>query len=139
MTADGPMTTGNATILYVEDDADVRETVELLLDALGYRLIIATNAVEAYGLLCDTEGVDLLFSDVVMPGGMNGVELAERARDLRPGLKVVLTSGYSDAVLKLKASQLSGVHWLAKPFQFDDLARAIRDALDGVPAPPPPD
>jgi CheY-like chemotaxis protein len=137
MAASEPPSNANETVLYVEDDADVRETVELLLDALGYRLVSAASGAEAYGLLRDNEGIDLLFSDVVMPGGMNGVELAEKARGLRPDLKIVLTSGYSDSLLKLKASELADVHWLAKPFQFDDLARAIRDALDGVPASPP--
>ena len=137
MAASQPRSSGNETVLYVEDDADVRETVELLLDALGYRLVSAASGAEAFGLLRDNEDIDLLFSDVVMPGGMNGVELAEKARSLRPGLKIVLTSGYSDSLLKLKASELADVHWLAKPFQFDDLARTMRNALDGVSAAPP--
>ena len=133
MLRDAPRSVGSETILYVEDDADVRETVELLLGGLGYRLKIATTGVEAYELLRGPAQIDLLFSDVVMPGGMNGIELAMKARSLRPGLKVVRTSGYSESILKAAPSELPDAHWLAKPFQFAALARLIRDALDGRP------
>jgi CheY-like chemotaxis protein len=127
---------GGETILYVEDDADVRETVELLLGGLGYDLVVAATALEAHELLLGRPDVDLLFSDIVMPGGMDGVELTLKARALRPDLKVVLTSGYSESVLKTMPSALPNVHWLAKPFQFDELAETIRDALDGRPPTP---
>ena len=97
MTAAEPISNGDETILYVEDDAEVRETVELLLEALDYNLLTATSGAEAYERLRDRDDIDLLFSDVIMPGGMNGVELAEKAREMRPELEVLLTSGYTDS------------------------------------------
>ena len=89
--------TGSGVILVVEDDADVRELVAMQLEDLGYRSIIAGSGPEALAILAapDPPLIDLLLTDVVMPGGMNGVELAHEARRLCPELKALLTSGYT--------------------------------------------
>jgi PAS domain S-box-containing protein len=124
----GAVPRGSETILVVEDDAEVRATVVRGLEALGYRVLAARDGPEALRLLSRSERVDLLFSDVVMPEGMRGDELARRARALRRGLRVLLTSGYAkpegagrlDETLRL----------LAKPYRQEELARAIRSALD---------
>ena len=127
-----PAETGSGVILVVEDDADVRDLVAMQLHDLGYASIIAGSGPEALDILAapETPVVDLLLTDMVMPGGLNGVELVREARRRRPGLKALLTSGYtaghgpgeSDAT----AADLA---LLSKPYQQADLARAIRQAL----------
>jgi CheY-like chemotaxis protein len=117
------------TVLVVEDDADVIASVrESLLD-LGYRVLVAGNAEEALEILRPrSRRIDMLFSDVVMPGGMNGVQLAVEARRLRRGLKVLLTSGYAASVLKSHDIP-ADTEMLAKPYPREELARKIRLVL----------
>src|SRR5207302_4361670 len=84
-----------ATILVVEDDPDVREMIVGILSDLGHRTLVATNGPEALAFLNRDHSVDLLFTDIVMPAGMSGTELARQASRLRPDLKVLLSSGYA--------------------------------------------
>lgn len=120
--------TGTETVLLVEDDAFVRAFATMCLESFGYTVIVAVDGREALARLNEGLNVDLLFSDVVMPGGISGIDLAERARELRPGLKVLLTSGYSAEALS-PAGDRYGVP-LKKPYRKAELARRLRAVLD---------
>ncbi len=126
------MQPGSGVILVVEDDPDVRELVVLQLQDLGYAAMVAGSGPEALELLAapETHAVDLLLTDVVMPGGMNGVALAREARRLRPGLKALLTSGYVAAGASGEwESDVPDLALLAKPYQKEDLGQAIQRAI----------
>jgi CheY-like chemotaxis protein len=113
-------------VLVVEDNAEVRTYSRSLLEEVGYAVLEAADAREAVDILKTEATVDLLFTDVVLPG-MGGRALAEEAGRLRPGLEVLFTTGYArDA----RGGRLeSGVNLITKPFTFDQLARRVR-ALD---------
>jgi signal transduction histidine kinase/CheY-like chemotaxis protein len=116
----------NERILVVEDDSAVLEIAVQNLAELDYGILTAGDALVALEILRGDDRIDLLFADVVMPGGMNGVQLAVEARRLRPGLKVLLTSGYTAAALG-DVQRLDGdVDLLAKPYRQDELARRLR-------------
>ncbi|MCK1650502.1 response regulator [Bradyrhizobium sp. 149] len=119
---------GRETILVVEDDGMVRTYVENELKTLGYRVITAASGPAALDLLRQSGDIDLLFTDVVMPGGMFGPELARQATQLRPGLKVLFTSGYSQNPVKTPDG-VGDAHILTKPFRRRDLAAMLRSAL----------
>ena len=121
---------GNETILVVEDDADLRETVVASLSQLGYRALAAANADAALSLLSGPERVDLLFTDVMMPGGTLGPALAKRARELRPNLEVLYTTGYAEQSVLGVGSTLSPAEVIQKPYRSEDLALRIRGLLD---------
>jgi PAS domain S-box-containing protein len=121
---------GSETILVVEDDADVRQLAVTQLKSLGYRVLEASDGTGALALLRDDESIDLLFTDVVMPGGMTGRQLAEESRRLRPEMKVLFTSGYTQNSIVHQGKLDHGVHLLSKPYRRDGLARKIRDVLD---------
>jgi CheY-like chemotaxis protein len=125
------------TILVVEDDADVRiYTVEVLRE-LGYGVIEAGDAHSALRLLRDAAvHCDLLFTDVVLPGGMNGEQLAQAAHEARPGLKVLFTTGYARNAIVHHGRVDPGVALITKPFTYADLAARVRDVLDGGGATP---
>jgi CheY-like chemotaxis protein len=120
------------TILVCEDDEDVRAyTVEVLRE-LGYRVIEAADGHAALRLLQDREQrVDLLFTDVVLPGGMTGAVLAREAQALRPGLKTLFTTGYARDAIVHQGRLDAGVELITKPFSYADLAARVRDRLDG--------
>jgi signal transduction histidine kinase len=118
----------SATILLVEDEPDVREVLAAELTNFGYRVLTAGSGPEALSILNKESDIDLLFSDVVMPNGMRGDELARQACDRRPGLKVLLTSGYPAPDLRERQS-LGEFRLLRKPYRADDLMRAIRERL----------
>jgi signal transduction histidine kinase len=120
---------GSERILVVEDDALVRRHVVSLLRGLGYRVIEADGAKPALDLLDQTE-VDLLFSDVMMAGGMNGRELAEEAERRRPGIKILLTSGHVAEGVLSNGRELPGGGLLPKPYSPALLASRIRHVLD---------
>ncbi len=124
---------GTETILVVEDDAMVRSYVNAQLKSLGYTPISVGNATAALSI-CDSDTrFDLLFTDVVMPGPFNGVQLAAEMTRRRPGLKVLFTSGYSENALIHNDRIDSGTLLLSKPYRRIDLARMVRQALSAVP------
>jgi signal transduction histidine kinase len=120
---------GDETILIVEDDALVREYVVTQINRLGYDTLAASNAAEALAIINGRERIDLLFTDVIMPGGMNGRQLAIEAEMRRPGLKVLFTSGYTENAIVHHGRLDAGVLLLPKPYISSDLARLIRTAL----------
>jgi signal transduction histidine kinase len=121
---------GNEVVLVVEDDALVRRYVVTQIESLGYTTLEASNAVEALNVIADTAVVDLLFTDVIMPGPMNGRQLVEEALKRRPSLKTLYTSGYTENAIVHHGRLDSGVLLLAKPYRKADLARMMRMALD---------
>jgi PAS domain S-box-containing protein len=128
--ADPILPNGTATILMVEDNAPMRKIVATQLRTLGYAVVEATNGAEAMAIL-DRRGqpLDLLFTDIVMPGRPDGVELARQAKNVRPLLKVLLTTGFSDDLVNAHHARGPEMKLLRKPYRRDELARAIQDAL----------
>jgi PAS domain S-box-containing protein len=126
---DGSLPRGSEKILLVEDDAMVREMVMVQLRALGYRVVSAVSGSQALEVLRREGGFDLLFTDVVMPGGLNGRQLADEARKLTPGLRVIFSSGYADGAVDYHGRLDQGVHLLNKPYRRRDLAMRVREAL----------
>ena len=120
---------GDESILIVEDDALVREYVVTQVGRLGYDTLAAGNAAEALVIIDGPERIDLLFTDVIIPGGMNGRQLATEALKRRPGLKVLYTSGYTENAIVHHGRLDAGVLLLPKPYVSSDLARMIRTAL----------
>jgi CheY-like chemotaxis protein len=120
---------GSESILVVEDDALVRTYVVAQLRSLGYRVTSAADAAEALSLLEKDVTIDILFTDVIMPGPMNGRRLADEALKRRPSLKVVFTSGYTDNAIVHQGRLDTGVVLLSKPYRKSDLARIIRQAV----------
>ena len=116
-------------ILVAEDDPEARELLLLLLEGGEYSLLEAADGMEALDLL-RTEQPDLLITDIVMPGGMNGLELAEFLRRTRPSLKVIFTSGYLGDVSRDDFPARETDAYLAKPFSLPELARLVRRTLD---------
>jgi PAS domain S-box-containing protein len=127
--ASGNVRGGNETILIVEDDALVRKYVITQIASLGYGTLQASNAAEALKLVESGVPIDLLFTDVIMPGGMNGRQLVETATKLRPALRVLYTSGYTENAIVHHGRLDAGVLLLAKPYRKPELARMIRVAL----------
>lgn len=117
-------------ILVVEDEPSVREYAARALTQLGYRVSTAAGGGEALALLEQGMDCDLLFTDVVMPGGMSGRELARAAMALRPSLKVLYTSGYTENAIVHQGRLDPGVHLLSKPYRRDELAHRVRRVLD---------
>jgi signal transduction histidine kinase/CheY-like chemotaxis protein len=120
---------GDESILIVEDDALVREYVVTQISRFGYHTMAAGNAAEALALIDGPERFDLLFTDVIMPGGLNGRQLATEALKRRPELKVLYTSGYTENAIVHHGRLDAGVLLLPKPYLSSDLARMIRTAL----------
>jgi PAS domain S-box-containing protein len=120
---------GTETILVVEDDPFVRSYVVMRLGSLGYQVVAAVDGNEALQKLRSDTRIDLLFTDIVMPGDVNGWKLADLARKLRPGLAVVLTSGYALETLIEQGSIHAGLVVLSKPYRKADLALRLREAL----------
>jgi CheY-like chemotaxis protein len=120
---------GNQTILAVEDNPDLRATVARQLRDLGYRVCEAESASDALAVLGDAERVDLLFTDMMLPGGVNGKELATEARAKRPDLKVLFTSGFPGTSGRQETLLEPGDVLLSKPYHKHDLTKAIEAAL----------
>jgi signal transduction histidine kinase len=119
---------GSERILVVEDNADILEVTSAMLTTFGYRVVCARNGAEAIQMLESGQEFELLFSDVVMPNGMNGVELAREARRFNKGIKVLLTSGYAGDVLE-RHRAVDEFPIIDKPFRVADLARRLRSIL----------
>ncbi len=115
---------GGKTILVVEDNAEVRKVVVRKLKEIGYAVVEAEDAVAALDLLAGGARIDLLFSDVILPGKLTGFDLAQAASRARPQLRVLFTSGYAEDAPR------DGIDLLTKPYLRDDLARKIREVLD---------
>jgi CheY-like chemotaxis protein len=128
-----PEGTRDETVLVVEDDESVRIYSVEALRELGYRVIEAPDGPSALQLLQSHHRIDLLFTDVVLPGGMTGAQLAARARELAPALKVLFTTGYARNAIFHHGRLDKGVQLITKPFNFTDLAAKVRDVLDGLP------
>jgi PAS domain S-box-containing protein len=120
---------GSETVLIVEDDALVRTYVMAQVASLGYATLEAANAAEALKIIDNGADVDLLFTDVIMPGGMNGRQLVDQALKRRPSLKTLFTSGYTENAILHHGRLDEGVLLLAKPYRKPELARMIRVAL----------
>ncbi|MBJ3776298.1 hybrid sensor histidine kinase/response regulator [Acuticoccus mangrovi] len=126
----GEIVGGDEVVLLVEDDDMVRDHATDLLKGLGYTVIAAESGPSAMIMLRDHPEVELLFTDVVMPGGMNGKQLAEAAREMRPDLPVLYTSGYTDHTIIAHGRLEPGVVLLSKPYRLADLASKLRQALE---------
>ncbi|SNS51026.1 PAS domain S-box-containing protein [Noviherbaspirillum humi] len=131
------------TILVVDDSQDIRELSQNFLQSLGYRVLAAASGEEALGLLDRYGNVDLLFTDVIMPGGMNGLQLMQRVRERQPDIPVLIATGYMDDLSSVSgAASLAGggrsapegpLNILPKPFRFADLAERVRSELEAHP------
>jgi len=122
--------TGSETILLVEDDAQILSVASVILRELGYRVIATARPGDALRHASEIEEIDLLLTDVVMPE-ISGPELARRLLVLRPSLKVLCMSGYTDDALVRHGAAEAGMAYLQKPFTPDTLARKVRSVLDG--------
>jgi len=125
----GPAKGGSETILVVEDDEEVRATVVELLADLGYRVLRAKDAQSALAIVESGVPVDLLFTDVVMPGPLRSTELARKARERVPGITVLFTSGYTDNAIVHAGRLDEGIDLLSKPYTHEALARKVRHVL----------
>jgi PAS domain S-box-containing protein len=120
---------GSETVLVVEDNGEVRGTAVEILTSLGYRVLEAANGHQALEQFMRFPDIALVFTDVMLPGGLLGTQLVEKLVERRPGLKVLLTSGFSDSTL-MHRSMLDGtVDLLPKPYQLEELARRVRAQL----------
>lgn len=125
----GPITGGSETILVVEDDLEVQAAAVDLLSGLGYQVLRASDAQAALGILQGGARVDLLFTDVVMPGPLRSPDLVRRAKQLLPRLAVLFTSGYTQNAIVHGGRLDPGVELLSKPYRHEDLARRVRQLL----------
>jgi CheY-like chemotaxis protein len=121
---------GDETVLVVEDDTLVRDYVSDQLLALGYTVIAVGDGRSALSEIDSGRPLDVLFTDVVMPGGMNGRELAEEALIRRPELKVLFTTGYTEDVMVLQGKLAAGTQLLNKPYGRAQLARKLRSVIE---------
>jgi len=117
------------TILVVEDDERVRKLTIKRLELIGYSVLEASDGPEALRILNSGEPVDLVFTDLIMPGGLSGRDVAIRARQLQPGIKVLLTSGYAEELVRGDDLQREHLKVLRKPYQQSDLVAALREVL----------
>ena len=129
---DAPLAKAGETILVVEDDADVRAHTCEVLTELGYTVMPVADGPGAVDLLAGEQRLDLVFTDVVLAGPMNGRNIAEEVRRLRPSLPVLFTSGYARDTIVAQGRLEDGVELLPKPFSMQMLACRVRDLLDGA-------
>lgn len=129
----GPAVGGSETVLVVEDDEDVRDTVVDLLSDLGYRVLRAKDAQGALAIIESGVAIDLLFTDVVMPGPLRSPELARKTRERLPSIAVLFTSGYTDNAIVHGGKLDEGIELLSKPYTREALARKIRHVLNRQP------
>lgn len=122
--------TGGEHILVVDDDDDLREVTAEALESLGYRVEAAACAADALDILERHPGIALLFTDIVIPGGMDGIQLAEAARARRADLKVLFVSGYAEDAIRRSGVCPERFRWIQKPVDMDDMANIVRQTLD---------
>ncbi|WP_037094823.1 hybrid sensor histidine kinase/response regulator [Rhizobium leguminosarum] len=128
---ESPLPRGDETVLVVEDDARVRRVAVARLTSMGYTVLEAENGHRALEFLRENAHIALLFTDIVMPGGITGDELAREVRVLQPDIAVLFTSGYSEPGLAGKGI-VPGAQWLRKPYTARELALMIRELLDAT-------
>lgn len=121
---------GEETILVVEDDSLISRQLMAQLTSLGYKVLIASAGAPALKILRARSDVDLLLTDVVLPGGMNGHQIVEAAQVIRPGLKVIFTSGYSQNAIEHNGRLDPDINFLGKPYRRSELAAKVREVLD---------
>jgi PAS domain S-box-containing protein len=129
--AAAPVSGGSETIMVVEDDALVRNFAITQLQSLGYKTVAAADSRAAMALLENGQPFDLLFTDVIMPGGMTGRQFADEVAKRRPGVKVLYTSGYTDNAIVHHGRLDNGLLLLTKPYRKSQLAKMVRQALKG--------
>ena len=128
-----PSRGGSEVILVVEDNDQLRRAVVRQLRGLGYRTIEADSGQAALEQLMGPQVIDLVFTDVMMPGGISGYDLAREASKLRPGIKILLTSGHHGALNAASSADMpEGVNILQKPYRQDELARAVASCLTPI-------
>jgi CheY-like chemotaxis protein len=118
-------------VLAVEDDPGVRELTVARLKAIGYKVLEAVDGRKAIEVLKGSEPVDLVFTDLVMPGGLSGRDVAMLASEIRPGIKVLLTSGYAEDLMLDDDPKLAQLKILRKPYRQADLVAALREVFAG--------
>ncbi len=116
--------------MLAEDDESVRKVASTLLRSQGYKVLEAADGPAALSLLAGNEPIDLLFTDLIMPGGMSGADLVRQARERHPNLKTLFTSGYAETGIFKKADLETSADILHKPYRQEELAKRIRRALD---------
>jgi CheY-like chemotaxis protein len=117
------------TILVVEDDERVRQLTITRLKLIGYRVLEASDGLKALDILKRGSAVDLVFTDLIMPGGMSGREVAARARELKPGVRVLLTSGYAEELVQGETLECERLRVLRKPYHQAELVSTLREVL----------
>jgi PAS domain S-box-containing protein len=122
---------GTETVLVVDDRPDVAETAGMILEDFGYKVIVADGPRAAIEFLDGERRIDLLFTDLIMPGGMNGVMLARAARERQPKIKVLLTTGYAEASIERSDAGGTDFEIINKPYKRLELARRVRRVIDG--------
>jgi CheY-like chemotaxis protein len=126
-----PPITGSETVLVVDDEPAVRALMCEVLTELGYRVLEADVGSAALNVLQSRETIDLLITDVGLPGGMNGRQLADAARLLRPTLKVLFVTGYAENAALRQGTLAPGMHVLTKPFAIPVLSVRVKELLEG--------
>jgi len=124
---------GRQTLLVVDDEKELRELARTQLESLGYRVLVAGDGREALTVLAEEPCIDLLISDVVMPGGMNGYELAEQVTEIRPGIKVLMVSGYEQKTKRQNSQNQSTANMLTKPYSLVELAKRVAVLMNNGP------
>ena len=127
---------GTETILVVDDRWEVAELAQAMLESFGYTVLVRTDVRDALDILDAPRRIDMLFTDVVMPGGMNGFMLAREARKRRPGIKILLTTGYADATMESNTLADCEFDVIGKPYRRAELSQTTRRVLDAPIAPP---
>ncbi len=122
--------TYQGTLLVVEDDNQVRDIACMALMEAGYKVILAENGQTGLNKLQDTPGIDLVFSDIIMPGGMTGIEMAQKILSQRPGMKILLATGYTDKALKDSVLGNENILCISKPYDFNALPELIDSLIN---------
>ena len=121
-----------AAILVVEDDERVRRLTVSRLKTIGYQVLEARDGPEAMNILEGGAHVDLVFTDMIMPNGMSGRDVARAAKELKPGIKVLLTSGYAEDLARAEELERESLKVLRKPYRQSDLVTVLREVLAGT-------
>jgi CheY-like chemotaxis protein len=115
-------------VLVVEDEPDLLDATAALFRSLGYEVLTASNGSEAMDALSRRDDIHVLFTDIVMPRGIDGIQLARSTRDLRPDVRIVLASGYPLPALRAQHGHLDDFAFIHKPYRLADLVRTLRMA-----------